>query len=90
MMNQVIESHLKHVLKQHGLKAADLLRAVQSRYGDRAIKQPTLYKVVDGSNGMPDAKTVEQVMHALVDLTGKTFSLGEVFSWRPDSAGGEA
>ncbi|EYB67280.1 hypothetical protein DEIPH_ctg045orf0009 [Deinococcus phoenicis] len=80
----MIQSHLKTVLEGNGVKTAVLLRAIQTRYGDKAISQPTLYKVVNGENGMPDARTVEQVMHALVDVTGKTFALGEVFTWKPD------
>lgn len=78
------KSNLKTVLVENGVKTAALLRAIQARYGDKAISQPTLYKVVNGENGMPDARTVEQVMHALVDATGKTFALGDVFTWKPD------
>lgn len=83
MMSRVIESRLKAVLQEHGVKAADLLRAIQARYGARAISQPALYRVVKGDNGMPDSRTVEQVMHALMDLIGKPLALGEVFVWQP-------
>lgn len=82
-MGKVIRSNLKDVLETHGIKAIALFRAVQKRYGDKAIGQATVYAVARG-NGLPDERTAEQVLHALMDITGRKFGLGELFEWEPD------
>lgn len=88
-MGTVIRSNLKDVLEQHDIKAIALFRAVQKRYGERAIGQATVYAVARG-NGLPDERTAEQVLHALMDITGRKFGLGELFEWHPDPSVPEA
>lgn len=83
MMKPMIESHLSAVLTQHGIKPYGLAKAIRARYGDSAISQPTVYAVTKG-NGMPDARTIDQIMHALTDMTGTRFELADLFAWKPD------
>lgn len=91
MIGKVIRSNLKAVLEAQGVKAIDLVRAVQTRYGANAISQPTVYAMTKG-NGLPDERTADQLLHALRDVTGRHFGLGDIFEWQPDAphAGAEA
>ena len=84
MMRVVIRSNLKTVLEAQGIKGIDLVRAVRTRYGAAAISQPTVYAVAKG-NGLPDERTADQLLHALRDLTGQHYGLGDIFEWQPDA-----
>ncbi|GGI75633.1 helix-turn-helix domain-containing protein [Deinococcus wulumuqiensis] len=83
-MGQVIRSHLGAVLEQHGITAYKLSKAIAEAYGDQAIKQQTVYAVVKG-NGVPDARTLNQIITALRGLTGRELQVGDLLDWVPDS-----
>lgn len=86
MIDTVIHSSLGAVLERHNIKPYGLWKAIRTRYGLQGISRPTVYAIVGGNNGMPDQRTLNQIMHALSDLTGEAHELGDIFKWMPDPA----
>jgi len=84
MMKPVIRSHLSAVLERHNVKPYGLWKAISGYYGAEAISRPTVYALVNG-NGVPDSRTLNQVITALRRLTGASIQVGDLFEFIPDS-----
>lgn len=84
MVKPVIQSHLSAVLERYKIKPYGLWKAISSYYGTEAISRPTVYALTNG-NGVPDSRTLNQVITALRSLTGADIQVGDLFEWQPDA-----
>lgn len=83
MIKPVIRSHLTAVLAAHGVTTYRLAKSIKETYGEASVSQPTVYAVAS-NKGMPDTKTLNQIITVLRELTGKPLQVGDLFEYEPD------